>query len=140
MNRQGLIFEPKQMTERMAKEEYEKMGFKVYKMNWPDFLLVHRGTRKVVFAEVKTVGDRMSRGQAASLALLSQLGFDVEVGLVTPTSFSVRKMGKTSFLLKAEKRVKVSPPVKQQTEEEELEEILSFLPKTHPFKEEEKDV
>jgi hypothetical protein len=63
--------------EANLERRWREMGFRVYKPDYPRFLLV-RGN-EIIFAEGLRLGERFSRSKKVTMTLLARLGFNVEV-------------------------------------------------------------
>ncbi len=67
--------------EKVVKEWFEEKGKEVFKPNWPTFL-TKRGD-KVGFLTAKSIGMRLSNRETETLKRLKELGFEVEIAIVT---------------------------------------------------------
>lgn len=67
--------------EKMVADEAESAGWDVYGSGWPDFLLVNKKTKEVVFLEVKCChgsGSPLRKNQKKIHKILKSLGLTVK--------------------------------------------------------------
>jgi len=67
-------------SEKKIKEKYERLGYKVYKNGFPDFMLFRDG--KLEFSEVKYWKDTLKPNQRTVRRLLQECGFKVRLDRV----------------------------------------------------------
>jgi len=65
-------------SERLIKGQYEKEGWQVFKIAWPDFIACKGGRVKLI--EAKYANGRLSKQQRESFLLLQMIGFEIEIG------------------------------------------------------------
>lgn len=128
-------------SERLIKRKYEGEGWQMFKIAWPDFIAYKGGKIKMI--EAKCLGDRLSKQQRDSFAILQAMGFEIEIGYMKSTiNGQIHKKGfnkNDSFFTATNRSLKewcLSPkkeePLKLLIKEkkEEIEEILKMLPKS----------
>lgn len=81
------IEEIRNETEKEIAERLRKIGCRVFRPAWPDFIIISK-TGKVFFTEIKLNNEAynsMSKKQEETLKLLSNLGFNIRIVLLDGT-------------------------------------------------------
>jgi len=86
---EGLLGNPSNRSEQLAKLLLNETGWLVIRPTWPDFLAYNPKTDEVKFVEVKSVGDRLSKQQLLTVKALKEVGFKVDVMVITKKNMPI---------------------------------------------------
>lgn len=78
----------KNKREMIVRDEARKLNWRILDKGWPDYLFYNEHTGKIVFVEVKSYKDKLSKSQKLMHKLLKQLNLEVMVIRVSKKSFN----------------------------------------------------